>query len=969
MRGPILYILPLLLAFIMALTSTQVSAVGFLPVRNFKRDTYSAGPQNWCVAQDSIGRVCIANRDGMLLFDGSHWHPHPLPNFTTVRSLYYDQPSGRIYAGGSEDFGYFESDPHSGLLKFTSLLPAFGNTRPTFSEVWNIFISDSKIWFQTDFKLFRYDPKENKINSFPTAGRISRSALIGRHILVALEDGRLTEFRNNRFEPMPGCESLKGKKIMAILPYSPMPGTLLLPTSTDGLFIHDGQRAYQLDSELNPFLKENQVFCACCCDNDYVFGTVTHGAVVKNFLTGSISYINKESGMQNNTVLSASFDRNHNIWLCLDNGIDYAIYNSAISNLISPSSDVGAGYVSCRYKDKVLFGTNQGLYSSSYPFQVSPHPIPLTRELTGQIWSIEEMGDWLFVSGDAGVFAGRGNGFAKVEGPGGTLRVIAIDEHPDMVLASTYDQFHLLRLSDGSWKDLGPIKGYNDIGGKFVRDRNGYIWLSHWRKGIYRLHLDIPNMRFDEVKLFNNTNGLPASHNNSVSLQSGRVLISTTAGIYTYDYKTETIVPDRSLREIFSPGMAGTLTLLPNGDMAKSLIAGLEIARRSTDGRYSPDLTRISLPSDKLIPGYEHLCALSRNEIILSTQDGFWCVNPDYNGRRSSLPTPFVNAVFANRDSMVYCARPDGRLKEMINLRYELNSLRFELAAPQFQSPDGVEFSSMLDNYDDEWSPFATEASREYTHLDEGSYTLRLRTRNPQTGKITEAAFPFRILPPWYRSGWAKSLYVLLTLGILALLGLWIRSSIMKTQERMKNKKEEEMERLRKKAEREALVKDVEIANLKSEQLQQDVRHKSHELSSTTMNLIRKNEILQEISDKIARLQASSDIGSSPSLQKQLKSIQSDISDNISHDDDWKSFTQNFDVVYENFNRRLIERHPNLSPADKRLCCYLKMGLSSKEIAPLISISTKSVEMARYRLRKKLELPTETGLAEYLSSL
>lgn len=74
------------------------------------------------------------------------------------------------------------------------------------------------------------------------------------------------------------------------------------------------------------------------------------------------------------------------------------------------------------------------------------------------------------------------------------------------------------------------------------------------------------------------------------------------------------------------------------------------------------------------------------------------------------------------------------------------------------------------------------------------------------------------------------------------------------------------------------------------------------------------------------------------------------------------------DIVYGDYTRRLQDTYPQLTSSDIRLCCYIKMGLSSKEIAPLINISFKSVEMARYRLRKKLGLETSTSLSDYLSS-
>jgi DNA-binding CsgD family transcriptional regulator len=61
--------------------------------------------------------------------------------------------------------------------------------------------------------------------------------------------------------------------------------------------------------------------------------------------------------------------------------------------------------------------------------------------------------------------------------------------------------------------------------------------------------------------------------------------------------------------------------------------------------------------------------------------------------------------------------------------------------------------------------------------------------------------------------------------------------------------------------------------------------------------------------------------------------------------------------------------HPSLTPNDLRLCAYLRLNLSSKEIAPLLNISVRSIEIKRYRLRKKMELPHETGLVEYILSI
>ena len=104
-------------------------------------------------------------------------------------------------------------------------------------------------------------------------------------------------------------------------------------------------------------------------------------------------------------------------------------------------------------------------------------------------------------------------------------------------------------------------------------------------------------------------------------------------------------------------------------------------------------------------------------------------------------------------------------------------------------------------------------------------------------------------------------------------------------------------------------------------------------------------------------------------ISRQISRIKALIRENISHDDDWRTFMHNFDAAYEDFTKNLQSRHPGLTPTELRVCCYLKMGLSSKEIAPLFNISYRSVEMTRYRLRKKLGLTRENSLTDYLQSL
>jgi DNA-binding CsgD family transcriptional regulator len=183
----------------------------------------------------------------------------------------------------------------------------------------------------------------------------------------------------------------------------------------------------------------------------------------------------------------------------------------------------------------------------------------------------------------------------------------------------------------------------------------------------------------------------------------------------------------------------------------------------------------------------------------------------------------------------------------------------------------------------------------------------------------------------------------------------------------MEAQKELELKEQEKRYEEDAKEKRKEIIELKNQRLQYDLRHKSQELANSTMNLIRKNEILLYISLNLNKVSEEITENSDPkTIHRQISKMQDDIKKNIEHDNNWKRFAENFDLVYENYLKRLSEHFPNLTISDKKLCAYLKMDLSSKDIAPLLNMSYRSVEMSRYRLRKKLELDRDSNLSEFL---
>lgn len=937
-------------------------------VRNFTRSFYDAGTQNWAIAQDELGRMYFANNNGLLCFDGSRWSLSHLSNYTTVRSLHVDSRTGRIYAGGSEEFGYFFHDEETGKLSYHSLTETVEKPYRQFHEIWNIHRQNNTFWFQSDFNIFRFDGKQTQ--AIISDNKITTSALINGNMYIGTIENGISVVHDMKLSPIPQNEMLKDKRICAILPYQHISGTLqtdiLVVTAFDGIFRYDGEHVTPFITEIDAFLKDNQIFCAATCGGEVVFGTVDNGIVIADMSNGSNTYINRNTGLQNDTVLSIFYDKQANLWLGLDNGIDCVIQNSPIRSLLG-NNLYGTGYASLLHNNVLFLGTNQGLYATQYPIPSVVHPTRIPPVLKGQVWNIDTIGNTVFVGNDAGLYEKVDNSFRRLPKIPGTWAVSPLRNHPDYALASTYENFFLIKKENGHWHFVRKISGYGESGGHVLEDEHGYLWIADWMKGLFRLKLSEDLTHFSEALIYNKNKGLPLDYNNALCRIGGKMLVSTLKGYYNYDAALDSMIPNKDFNESFGTDRNSSLYESQDHNIWSVSHQHIWVARRSSDDKFTIDSVTYKPMADKLIAGFNNFNIISPNHLIISGLDGFYEVNVQHKDTVKWKSQVFVSRIYATggMDSLIYTA--NNSIKDIaLELPYTLNSLRFEFVMPEYRSNHAPEYSCYLEHYDNGWNGQGHAHSKEYTQLREGEYKFHVRAFNTYNGATSEYVLSLKIAPPWYRSIYAKTGYGILLFVSILLLIRYIQFVSLRSAKEFARRKEKEMAELKRHAEEEALRKDFEITQLKSKQLEHDIKYKSQELSNITMNVIRKNEILIDIADQINKLKEDKAYTLSPSAAKQLGNIHQHIQENISHDDDWQNFSHNFDVVYDDFLKRLAENYPKLTNNDLRICAYLKMGLSSKDIAPLLNISYRSVEMSRYRLRAKLGLERDVNLTQFL---
>jgi DNA-binding CsgD family transcriptional regulator len=283
----------------------------------------------------------------------------------------------------------------------------------------------------------------------------------------------------------------------------------------------------------------------------------------------------------------------------------------------------------------------------------------------------------------------------------------------------------------------------------------------------------------------------------------------------------------------------------------------------------------------------------------------------------------------------------------------------FEFASSLYAYESNLMYSYRLKSFDQNWSEWTKRSEREYTNLPEGKYTFEVKVRNNLGNESSTAAYSFILLPPWYRSNWSILLYILVLCAAVYFLYKWQKKKF----EEQQLKHEEEQKRLLYIHDLELSKTEAELIAVRNASWRLEINFKNSELATSAMHLVKKGELITKIKGDLSQvIKAAENPQSAGDLKKMIKTLSEE--DNM--DKEWEQFAKHFDKVHSDFLAELKLKHPTITPNELKLSAYLRMNLSTKEIAQLMNISVRGVEISRYRLRKKLQIPTEKSLFDYL---
>ncbi len=954
-------ILLLVIFTIVSQVDAQLLRYGLPGLSNFSRAQYNAGTQNWSIGQASNGMMYFANNNGLLEFDGQHWRSYsefPL----MYRSLCVDNK--RIYIGAYNEIGFYEPDRY-GQLKYHSLNYLVKNKIGDLDEIWRIHKTSFGIVFQSFKGIFIYD--KNTIRVVQPRSKFHFSYYVNGILWVYDEKEGLMQYRDGKVRRIPDGAFFTGTQIWTILPVND--DQVIIGTAKNGLYIYDGETVKPWNKQINGLLKRYQIFSGTLIQNKYyAFGTIQNGLIISDRNGKVVLEMNRERGLQNNTILSLGTDREGNIWLGLDNGISLVDFNSPVT-FIQDYFDLGTGYASVRFKDNLYLGTNQGLFYIKWTEFLNPlkkkDAFRLIPGTEGQVWNLAVIGNTLLCGHNNGVFQIQGDKAQKISPPDGTWTFLKLSD--TKFITGTYSGLSVYEKRGNQWTYLNDIAGFKD-GTRFIlSDKRGYIWIPHWYKGVFRLKLDNALTKVKSIRLFNRKNGLPLDKGINLYKINNDLAFATDSGIYRYDELKMRFEFDPKFQKLFLNKQRIDVLYEDSGKniwFYGGKQAG--VCRSQEDGTYKSIQAPFSQLTGRII-GFGHINALDSKNVIFGIEGGFAHYNSEYNKDYVQNFNVHINDLHS-KDTAEGSFRFNSSetIQSIIpKFRFKNNLLSISYSASFFEDQQ-VLFQYRLKGFDDVWSDWTMTTLKEYTNLHEGSYTFSVRARNVYGTISPDLNYTFKILPPWYRSTVAWIIYLLCILGVVYQGFRFFKHSMEKSRSKEKERQREKYKEREQLLKEEALIAEKEMIRLRNETLKSEMLHKEKELANSTMHIIQKNNSLNKVKTDLKNIVSAVD---DDQVKNRLNSAIKRVNKEIDSEKQWQVFDTHVEQVHQDLFRTLKMKCPELSPRELKLCAYLRMNISSKEIATLMNISTRGVEISRYRIRKKLGLDRNANLTEFMLSI
>lgn len=682
---------------------------------------------------------------------------------------------------------------------------------------------------------------------------------------------------------------------------------LILALEHEGLFAYRTGGTVELNRKTNKELSKAKINrCVKIDDRRMIVSSTKSGYFIINDSGEVLQSGQNNRDISKSTALCAKADNHGNIWLGLDSGV--AFIESGCSDTYLSDSRLGQVHNVCRLDNgDLLISSNKGLF-------VHNRTTLKQEALTGSVWNIQKFQNNIYLAHDQGLFLYKPDGsLQKISGRTGYFG-LSQTCNPDKYIAATYTGLELFHKdSEGILRFHSAIDGYKGYTRKIAIDQHNKVWVCVNGDGFVSLSLSD-----DMTKVIDSINhSIECEHNSTAFPFTYKGKLTLCCGNHAYDIDGENLITNIEVEEI----------MLLCGGALKTLC--------ESDGKiwYLSDsgIGYIDFPEEKPERHAGMLAGIIGERISsnFSIMDGYMAIGylngiAFTSGTTSRQADLKIRHITSNGVSQTkaHNIHSDG-----IKVPNNMNTIRIFIEG----IPNDRMLMYRLRGRNSKWTYERIDNYIQFASLPAGSNTLEIKIPGNSDSYLR---LNVSVGLPWYASVPMLIIYALtLSLVIIA-----IRRHY-KLQEKHR------------------------INEIQQQGLLESLRSKEKELANTTMMSNRRNALLSELKADASIIHEASSLSETKSVAYRL--IRK-INDALDDDSAWKQSEEYFNTIYDGLLDRLMEKYPKLTKTDLKLCVYIKLNMSTKEIAEMMSISPRSVEMARYRLRKKLGLSPEESIMSVL---
>ncbi|MDX1628525.1 MAG: ATP-binding protein [Fulvivirga sp.] len=897
-------------------------------MKNYNAKDYRASVSNFDIVKDSLGRIYFGNWYGLLRFDGTNWKNISIANGKSAYDLAVDE-AGRIFVATTDNVGYVSAG-EDGKGFYTVIGQKLDSINPI-----DVQTLGNSGFFIGRKHLLKYENGELQFvgNTGDIPFEITPLAsaeqvfTFDNKLYANIEKVGLCVLRGNTFRKVDSGELLTDQLIMGTA--NTFKGKLLITQKGDTyLLAGKVSRIDLFDNELKEQLSKNGITSlAVHRINDRMglaIGTTRNG--IYYISNGELVYhINQVNGLADNDVRQLLFSGN-NLWATTQNGISQLSGLASFKYWNTRSAGLGLIWHMHKHQNKLYLATTKGLYRKDEKAFVK-----IGSSLRS--YYLFSIGEKLFLNNHTGMHLVEGNELRLMEKIRRLNNGAVYQDH--LILQST-GGVQAVKVKDGLPKTFETIN--SQIGGQCfssITYKNDH-WFSLVNQGVYKLSDEGGAFKFVN---YTHRNGLPQEPSIEMLVVDNELVFATQKGFYKLNK-----APAQDSSDLFIPDYS----ILPQG-------VGLSFPLKDDKENiwfvsHSTDMDRLAKLEKQSDGNYKLIQAPFK--ILKDPSISFVYPDPEYDGvvwiggseglyrynekgsvqRETGFATIITEAAVGDSTLALNVVKPEEKTHI---LNSDENNFTFEFTGTSYDAVELNTFSYKLEGYDKEWSSWDIANKKEYTNLDAGTYTFKVKSKNIYNHEGSLAQFQFKILPPWYQQAWAIVLFIVFGMSLII--------AFVKFKTKNLRRKQENLKKLVEFKTREAVEQKKQIEK------QNDIlKEQTDKIATQRDDILVKNNELKQVNFQLHELNSTKDKFFSiisHDLRSPLHSLKSFSNLLINHADQMS--LEEIQMLAKDFDKSLTSASSlleNLLEWSRSQAGELKLQPKSFDLVPLIKSNCELFE-------------------------